>query len=354
MAISNGYVTNLKGAEIDAERFLEKGADWASSGSFQLVVDAEFFVQLIGVFTRAGLDEFGMTLIGILLYYVTIVPYMAKMPLTISKPSTIAVFLLVVFSPSMLFRIAALLREPYTIFFLTFGVFFLSTWIVRRRLKNLIFGIVFCVIAALFHKAALALLPLVLLLLVVCSFRFRAGMIIFVILSIPLFSYLLFEALALLQGLRGVQAITVILTGDLSSAEQIVSGKSSREFRTTYDYGADWSSLTGVLATVVKSNIYYYGKPFISDVRSLSDLVAFVENFLRLTVLYAVVAKLHSRGFDDRQHIFLLGCYLAFNLIWALGTANYGTGSRHHMTSFPILGLLYYLVFNEKNKKIVG
>ena len=352
MAVSNAYITNLKGAEIDAERFLEKGEDWASNGTVRLVVDSDFFIQLVGIYTRVGLNEFGMTLIGILLYYGTIAFFITKLRLTINKPSTIAVFFLLVFSPSVLFRVAALLREPYTIFFVTFGVFFLSVWIVNRRLGSLSAGIVFCVLGALFHKAALALLPLIILLLMACCMKFRAGTVIFFALSVPLFSYLIYELLSLLEGLRGVQALTVILTGDLTSAEQIVSAKSSRDFRTTYDYGADWTSISGLIVTVFKSTIYYYGKPFLNDLQGVSDFVAFFDNFLRWTVLFVVCVALYRNRFNNRQHVFLLGCYLLFNIIWAVGTSNYGTGSRHHMTSLPILALLYCLLFNDKIKKI--
>ena len=351
MAISNSYIINLKGATVDAERFLELGIGWASTGYFKLAVDAEFFVQLIGVLIRLGLGEFGITLIGILLYYITIAPFMGRLTLSIKKPSTIAVFFLLAFAPSMLFRIAALLREPYMVFFLTFGLLLLSDWLLSRKLNKLVLGIACCVISAFFHKATLALMPLILVMLMVCSFKISLRSVIFIITSIPLFSYLLFEAFSFLQGLRGSQALEVLLTGDTSLADQIVSRKSTREFRTTYDYGADWNSLVGILTSIFKANIYYYGKPFITDINSLSDVIAFIENFLRLMVLYTVIAKLYTSRFDNRQYLFLFGCYLLFNIIWALGTSNYGTGSRHHMTSLPILGLLYYLVFNE-NKKV--
>lgn len=352
MAVSNAYITNLKGAEIDAERFLEKGEDWASNGTVQLVVDSDFFIQLVGLYTRAGLDEFGMTLIGILLYYATIAFFITKLRLTINKPSTIAVFFLLVFSPSVLFRVAALLREPYTIFFVTFGVFLLSAWIVNRRSGYFIVGLAFCVVGALFHKAALALLPLIILLLMVCSIRFRPGTVVFVAFSVSLFSYLIYASLSLLEGLRGVQALTVILTGDFSSAEQIVSAKSSRDFRTTYDYGADWTSFSGVIVTVFKSTVYYYGKPFLNDLQGVSDFVAFFDNFLRWVVLYVVCVALYKNRFNNRQHVFLMGCYLLFNIIWAVGTSNYGTGSRHHMTSLPILALLYCLIFSDKTMRV--
>ena len=120
LAISNSYIINLKGAYIDAERFLAGAEYWAKNGTFEIVIDSAFFMQFIGVFIRLGFSEFGLTLIGILMYFTAVVPFLSKLTFE-KKLASFSIFFLVAFCPSLIFRLAALLREPYVIFFLFFG-----------------------------------------------------------------------------------------------------------------------------------------------------------------------------------------------------------------------------------------
>ena len=146
--------------------------------------------------------------------------------------------------------------------------------------------------------------------------------------------------------LRGGQALTVILTGDFSSAEDIVSWKSGRELRSSYDYGMDVSSMPDFFLTVIRSNIFFYLKPFVTDLSNISDLIGFTENLLRLSLIFVLVSEIVKSKFD-RKAYFILFCYLAFNAIWAIGTFNYGTGSRHHITTIPLLLMLYSHLFSD-------
>ncbi|MDX2471415.1 MAG: hypothetical protein QNL04_12650, partial [SAR324 cluster bacterium] len=74
LALSNSYFVNLKGASVDAERFLLKADEWITDDSVEFVIDSEFFIQFLGIIRSClPLDEFWLTAIGIVLYYSTFI-----------------------------------------------------------------------------------------------------------------------------------------------------------------------------------------------------------------------------------------------------------------------------------------
>lgn len=353
VAFSNAYVVNLKGAEVDAERFLKHAMEWAQFGSLELVIDAEFFIQFLGVLVYlGGSDELFLTAIGILFYYCSIW-FLLRQYGSFGCWRILAFLVacyLVFFSPSLILRMGALLREPYVIFALIMMTYHAVKFIERKSFGRFILVLLFGLIGALFHKAFLAFLPIFLI--VLASFLVnrnpRSWLLIGgVFVSFGVLAILLFPTLATL---RGGDALSVIMSGDFSTADRIVDSKSSREFRTTYDYGKDFSSLGGVLLTVIQANIYYYLAPFPSKVTAVVDIFAVVENWLRIFVITYLAWRLKVQ--PNRAAMFVLVCYFLFNSIWAVGTSNYGTATRHHITTAPLLLYGFILVSGTRRRQL--
>lgn len=352
VAFTNAYIVNLKGAEIDAERFLDEAINWARFGHVELVVDAEFFIQFLGLLVYAfGFDEFILTSVGVLFYFYSIAFLFYRhrnVPSPLNGFVFVVVCYFVLFSPSLILRIGALLREPYVIFALVMMIYHAVSFIERKKLEQFLFVLLYGLFGALFHKAMLAFLPVFLLVLSLFttnkslrSWLMVGGVfVIFVVLAVFLFPTL--------GSLRGGSALSVMMTGDFSTAERIVDYKASREFRTTYDYGKDFSSLTGVILTIIKANLYYYLSPFPWKVTSFVDLFALAESWLRVMVIGGLFLFLKKE--PNRSLAFVLVCYVLLNTIWAVGTSNYGTATRHHITTTPLL--LYGLILVMRNRKI--
>jgi len=348
LAILNSYVVNLKGAEVDAERLLSRAEEWVDSGSVEWVVDSDFFVQFLGLLKLSfSLDEFGLTVIGVILYYVAYIFIFTRYKGVYFSWASLLLVVLCLLSPSVLLRVSALLREPYCIFFGVLAVWFGVQFIVERKILKLILSLACIVMAGFFHKAFLAFIPLFVSLLAFFSVRrlFYFGLLALVlgILLVASVSYLI----PVLGALRGGDALVTIISGDLSIAEKIVGYKSGLNARTTYDYGADFSTFLSVLGTFMKASAYYYLAPFPWGVSNTLDIMVLVENISRFICLVYLVFKAIASG--RRDVYFVLLCYFLLNLIWALGTSNYGTGSRHHMTAIPFLMMGYIMIFNRKS-----
>ena len=76
-------------------------------------------------------------------------------------------------------------------------------------------------------------------------------------------------------------------------------------------------------------------------VRNAADLVTAFEAAVRVMLAaFGLVALVHS---SRSSYLFFLktlllaGGWLAIELIWSLGTTNWGTASRHHVVGFPLL-----------------
>ena len=358
LAISNSYFVNLKGASVDAERFLLKADEWIADGSVEFVIDAEFFIQFLGIIRSClPLDEFWLTAIGIVLYYCTFIFIFSRF-----KGSVVSGFsflltmlcFLCLLTPSVLLRVSALLREPYSIFFGVLAVWFAVRFITSKRYDLLVLAVACAIVAGFFHKAYLAFIPIFISLIILFSITLSVrslavgallgvGLVLTALYVTPHFGLL-----------KGGDALSAVVSGDLSVADKIVSYKSGRDARATYDYGASFSSPAAVIFTALRANLYFYLSPFPWKISNVLDVLIFIENIARVLSLFLVL-RLVLRSYHKEVY-FVVFCYLALNSIWALGTSNYGTGSRHHMTTMPLLMMAYFMMlpFSSKNNVAKG
>ena len=103
----------------------------------------------------------------------------------------------------------------------------------------------------------------------------------------------------------------------------------------------------------------YQIAPLPWDVENGADAVAALEASIRLTLmLVAVLALVHTsrRSYTALLKALLLaGGWLTIEMVWSLGTTNWGTGSRHHIVGFPLLLIVCALApAAVKRRDVVG
>jgi hypothetical protein len=72
---------------------------------------------------------------------------------------------------------------------------------------------------------------------------------------------------------------------------------------------------------------------------AIVDLALMAENGLRLLLILTAIRNIFAA---DEMHkrllvLFVFGAYLGSELVWSLGTINWGTASRHHVASMALL-----------------
>ena len=92
----------------------------------------------------------------------------------------------------------------------------------------------------------------------------------------------------------------------------------------------------------------YLFQPFPWRVSTALDWALMLENSLRLFLLYKVAVALYFLPHQEKRCVaFVFAAYLVIEIIWAVGTINWGTAVRHHI---PAFGLLLLAAFSCPRK----
>lgn len=338
----NAELFILKGGGYDAARFYSKGDYWLNHGSIELVFDSYFFIQLVGIYQAIGLNQFSINLISLLMLFVVYFYVFSNIPLTLE--SLLLAWVLIL-SPLAMLRAGAMIREPYFMVLLIASFFFMLRNIGsdKRSIYYSIISFFLLILAGCFHKAVFVFVPFAILL----YFLFYGeGSSYFKRLFWCGFPLLLFFVIVaeFIPYSRGTGAFLSIFSGNTEIAQKVIDSKSIKDAGATYSYGASFSDMFSMTLTLIKANIYYYFYPFPWSVKDLGGFFVLIENVIR--ALFVVIYIRFCFVLKDKRLVFLLLLYLGFNTVWALGTSNFGTGSRHHWSSIIILalGMRYFYI----------
>jgi hypothetical protein len=111
--------------------------------------------------------------------------------------------------------------------------------------------------------------------------------------------------------------------------------------RTNFSIILDTSSVLGIVTTTPMVFVEYMFAPFPWQVENVKDIWALLESILRFLLLFfAISSWRRSSGEVRRCYSFLLITVLGMELVWALGTASWGTAVRHHVPGYSVIVLL--------------
>jgi hypothetical protein len=81
--------------------------------------------------------------------------------------------------------------------------------------------------------------------------------------------------------------------------------------------------------------------PFPWQVENVKDIYALLESMLRFVLLFFALSSWRRSSGEVRScYGFLLIVVLGMELMWALGTVNWGTAMRHHVPGYGVIVLL--------------
>jgi hypothetical protein len=348
--VVNSFFMNLKGGTIDAERFQAEAVEWVHNGTFEFVTNAEFFVQFLGViFWIFGESEFIATQFGIIASICACV-YFIKInkELGIATPQW-AIFGFLLW-PSYLLRQSTTMREPYLVLFVVLIAFFLILYKKYGRSNDLLKLFFILILSVLFHKATAVLFVFVTIYVVFFvmkqrgpAFRSRTFWLRILIIGVSVSGVLV--VVSFFGNVRGLKPVIALLTADSQYIDNILTYKTSKDFRTTYNVSIDVTSLPALFLSIPKVFIYYMSYPFPWKISTPLDVLASLEGMFRFGAL-VIIIKYSFRGVKippAAKPMFILG--IVFCMIWAAGTSNYGTASRHHVTTNWIFISAYLLYF---------
>lgn len=359
VAVINSFVMNLKGATVDAERFMEQAINWTIYGTYEFATNSEFFVQFVGtILLIFGPYEFVATQFGLVAIMIACIYFIKLLDLfDVATPAwAILGFTL---WPSMLARVTTTLREPYMVMLLIMMCYFLARYKIQGRNRDVFKTLALGIVGVFFHKAYAVLLVFVLFYVAFFVMKQERRWIVSSTFYMRLFIIVggiggAVFALRYLSNTSGLKPVIAMLTGDVEYISRVIDWKSGREFRTTYDAALDFSSTIGFVLSVPKVIIYYMFSPFPWRISTPVDLLAGIEGLFRLggTIIFVRYLFL-SRNFP-RGMVPVTATTFILIAIWAAGTTNYGTASRHHLTTNWLFIASYVMWFHMRSLQAVS
>ena len=115
------------------------------------------------------------------------------------------------------------------------------------------------------------------------------------------------------------------------------------EARAMYTYKPEVDGFLGLILFIPVSLFQYLFEPMPWRASTLFDFALLSENILRGFLIYLAVSNfIRLEGFEKKLSLLLILSYFAQELLWAMGTVNWGSAARHHI---PSLGVLIVAAF---------
>jgi hypothetical protein len=357
LSFYNTHVKMLSFAANDALRFQQKAEYFYNTELKSLPsVGSEFYSYLLSIIYKlTDLSWFTGQQISVLFFILTlqmVLKIKNKLSIKSKKISLITVTIFS-FSPVSIIYTSLTMREVYQIFLLMCIISLLIDFLDKYMIRKYILIIICSLMLGLFHNG---LMPYVLILLVIVSLTYVK-----VIQSLFL-KYLLYIIFA-------VTCTTLFwfLKDSTSAFTALTSGQvfeylnnyreSANESRATYTVPTLDMGIIGVTVNLPLYFLFYMLTPFLWDISSLFDVYAFVETIFRLMLfwnIFYLLTYIKKEDSKNKSIYIIVILVIVLELLWALGTKNWGTALRHHLVVSPIIILLgvygYYRKVNWGRK----
>jgi hypothetical protein len=348
IAFWNGFFGPSFGADLDALTFHLRAVKYAGNPIFDEFSIGWIYTYILGLFYYVTTDSLflGSLLSCIAWLASALILLNCLRILSVERSVQVRVMLIYALLPSSIMFTSITLREPFQLLFVNLAIYAVLKIYLRNAVKHW-----FTLIAALAAAGSL-----------------HGGLL--------AFGIILFSGTLLLISMRGKTRISwlklvlmgavglIVLWygfstfGDVSynlndgldgSIQKYQQGLLSVDARTHYKTDAKISGLGGLLFFVPLGLFQYLFEPFPWHVSAASDIIALFENFLRGWLILKAWKELKVASTKRRRILlFIFSSYLVMEIIWSIGTINWGTSIRHHLPAWGLLLLAAYASLDEK------
>jgi hypothetical protein len=334
-----GYLGGADGLDMDAEGFYMRMVLIARSGVFEPMEVGEGVLlnsvgTLMGIFSDTAF--FGC-LLSCLAWLCSGLLFANIVDLTDNTNNSKIFFAaLYAFWPTAIAYTVPTLREPYQLMFVNLALFGAMA-LVRSRQPIYWLLIILGLLGAGWLHGGLTAFSGVMLMLTILYYSVIGSD------KIPVGRIFVAIGLATVVGYFGIGAFSSvsynISDGVLESAQSYQGFGTELFGRTNYKDSSEATTGLSSIVFIITGLLQYLFEPMPYRVAALVDVALFFENVLRLgIILMAIIELRKSQKHSQRTFLAFLFCaYFSQEIIWSLGTVNWGTASRHHV---PAMGLL--------------
>src|SRR5699024_6690696 len=344
--INSNYIT-IYGAGADAKGFLRR-ASFIVQNKLEinlLTTGSDLFENYLAfIFNITGISQFSGEMLSILVFVIA-TSYLLKIAENLYGPSynTHLVYLFGLL-PSMLIYTSIIMREPYQILFFLMSVYYFIEILNKQKVSLRLFLKFFISILVLgmLHNGLLAL-TFILLTIFLNQILKNNVKLPYLVIRIMVITLVLFMFIGLLNILGiSTEATEAMFNGDIGSyIEGYRDGSSIEDARARYGVELNTNNVFTVMLTFPLVFFNYMLAPFPWQISSLLDIYAVVENIFRLALILLgvkFIKSTKSEAIPSINQVMIL--FLLMEVLWSLGTVNWGTAIRHHLISYGLILLL--------------
>lgn len=341
VSVWNGYFGPSFGAEDDAFAFHQFASDLASGWDDpRAFTTGWIYPSLLGFAYRITAPSlFFGGLLSCLAWLISAVAVIRICRVVaMDHRSTVWVAAIYSFIPSSFLITAVTLREAYQMLFVNLLLLAGVHFIHRFRLRYALLFALSAYAAAWLHAALAAFGLLAAIIFVVAKMIYRR---------------MRFGALIVIAGtitfafLGAAMVVGYDLSFSLSELVTLFRAGTPEDARTNYPAPMVFSSDWDLIANLPLMLTQYLFEPMPWRIGGFADLYLFFENVGRLALIFVALRHALRRRPFHADLFALTVCYFGLEAIWAMGTVNWGTASRHHL---PMLGCLLVIGLARKDR----
>jgi hypothetical protein len=355
VAIWNGFFGPSIGADFDAITFHLHAVEYAHNptlGAFR--IGPQVYETFLGLFYYLTIGSLflGSLLSCIVWLLSALILTSCMRVLLVERSAQTIVMLIYALLPSSIMFTAVTLREPYQLFFVNLAIYAILKIYLHKADGHWLTLIAAITGASLFHQGSLLAYGLLLFAGALLLVAMRGKN---VISWAKLGMMCVISAAVLWYGFSFYGNISYDLSkGLVGTIEGFQQGLMQNVGRATYRSEVIVHKPGDLLVFIPIALLQYLFEPFPWHVSATSDIVLVAENILRGWLIWkAWKAFWSAPKLQRRTLLFIILSYFSLEMIWAIGTINWGTAVRHHVPAFGLLLLAAYGATSSKtwNKK---
>ena len=275
----------------------------------------------------------------------------------LTRTHIIIIVFLYILLPSAILNTGVPLRESYLLLFTNLTIFSLLKVYLHKDARYWLLMPLCIFILSIFHPAYLPF-GMMALILVVFSYALRGKRIVNqrnIFIFVPFFLVSLFFIYDTFYNLFSEYSYNLDYGGISGAVSAYREGSVLTAPNARAQYQSSVEEIDGMLGLITflpVSLFQYLFEPMPWKISSPVDFVLLIENVIRGILIFFALKALFSKSTPMRRVLFILIIlYFIMELVWALGTTNWGTASRHHV---PIVGVLLIIGIafrNQPNRK---
>ena len=359
VAVTNAYIVSLHGIG-DTYGFILKASTSADLGEMagEIYGNNSFdYIRILSIiYMILGTSHFLGEELSVLAFTFSCIVFIKMVNIINVRRHRVGLLMLYGLLPAVMLYTSVALREAFQLLFLMLSVYFGLRIHIKPMKGAILFMVISILLVGVFHlglgMSAVVIVPMFLLWKPwgssinkrynILRKRFVHVMLLIIFMSGGFYCYTteysttstILAGFGVLKRENPIESVKERVKNRSNTLKNVLG-------RTNYDNQVDFSSVGSIAKTIMLILTNYLFSPYPWQIRSFVDIIPGFEVLIRFfLIVFSIKALYKSQDPQRRLYGLLLLVYFIITIIFAAGTANYGTAMRHNIISYWLIVLV--------------